>query len=96
MVEDVELAYGIPLTIDSVKRIPGAEVYPVGCQDQHIINKEGGVIPKKQVIHGLSFNKREGRSINQRVGKEELPRVVFGQPMLHFLHIIHHLRWNHL
>ena len=47
MTQDVELGYGIPISIDCIKRIPGAEVYPIGCQDQLTIDEKGNVIPKK-------------------------------------------------
>ena len=30
MTQDVELGCGIPISIDCIKKIPGAEVYPVG------------------------------------------------------------------
>ena len=73
MQKDVELGYGIPLTVDCVSKIQGAEVYPVGCQNQQTIDEKGNVIPKKRVTHDLSFNRREGQSVNQQVRKEELP-----------------------
>ena len=95
MAEDVELGYAIPMTIESVRKMPGAEVYPVGCQDQLTINDRGEVIPKKRVTHDLSYNRKEGQSVNQRVREEELPGVIFGHAMLRMLQMIHHLRWNH-
>ena len=95
MAQDVELGFGIPLTIESVRKMPGAEVYPVGCQDQLTINERGEVIPKKRVTHDLSHNRKEGQSVNQRVREEEIPGVIFGYAMLRMLRMIHHLRWNH-
>ena len=67
----------------------------MGCQNQLIIDKHANIIPKKRVTHDLSFNRREGKSINQRVREGELPGVIFGHAMLRFLHLIHHLRWHH-
>jgi len=87
MVQDVELGYGIPLTVESITKIPGAEVYPVGCQNQLTIDESGNVIPKKRVTHDLSHNRREGQSVNQRVREEELPGVMFGHATLRFLHL---------
>jgi len=95
MSQDVELGYGIPLTVDCVTKIQGAEVYPVGCQNQQTIDEKGNVIPKKRVTHDLSFNRREGQSVNQRVREEELPGVMFGHAMRRYLHLIHHIRRNH-
>ena len=95
MQQDVELGYGIPLTVDCVSKIQGAEVYPVGCQNQQTIDEKSNVIPKKRVTHNLSFNRRKGQSVNQRVRKEELPGVMFGHLMRRFLHLIHHTLRNH-
>ena len=58
MTQDVELGYGIHIYTDCLKYILGAEVYPVGCQNQLTINKTGKLIPKKRVTHDLSFNRR--------------------------------------
>ena len=95
MTQDVELGYGIPLILESLKKIKQAKVYPVGCQDQLTIDEHANIIPKKRVTHDLSFNRREGKSINRRVREEELPGVIFGHAILRFLHLIHHLRWHH-
>ena len=95
MTEDVELGYGIPLTVDCIRNLPGAEVYPIGVQNQLTINEKGEVIPKKRVTHNLSFNRKDGTSVNQRVREEEMPEVIYGHTMHRFLHLIHHLRWNH-
>ena len=43
MTQDVELGYSIPLTIESLKKIKQAAVYPVGCQDQLTINEHAHV-----------------------------------------------------
>jgi len=95
MSQDVELGYGIPLTVECISKIEGAEVYPVGCQNQQTIDEKGNVIPKKRVTHDLSFNKRTGQSVNQRVREGELPGVMFGHAMRRYLHLIHHIRRNH-
>jgi len=95
MKQDVELGYGIPLSINCIRNIPGAEVYPVGCQNQLTIDETGKVIPKKRVTHDLSHNRRQGKSVNQRVREEEVPEVKFGHAMLRFLHLIHHIRRHH-
>ena len=95
MVHNIELGYGIPLTVESINKIPGAVVYPVGCQNQLTIDENGNVIPKKRVTHDLSHNRREGQSANQRVQEDELPGVMFGHTTLRFLHLVYHLRWHH-
>ena len=91
MGQDVELGYNIPLAVDSIRKMKQAEVYPVGFQDQLTTDKHGNINLKKRVTHDLSFNRREGKSINQRVREEALPGVTFVHAMLRFLHLIHHL-----
>ena len=95
MTQDVELGYGVPLTLEALHKMKQAKVVPIGCQDQLTIDKHGHVIPKKRVTYDLSFNRKGGKSINQRVRDDELPEVIFGHAMLRFLHFIHHLRWHH-
>ena len=64
MRQDVELGYGIPLTLDCVNKLKDAEVYPVGIQNQETINEKGDIIPKKCVTHDPSHNQQEGQSVN--------------------------------
>jgi hypothetical protein len=66
MMSDIELGYGIPITIDCIKSLKHAEVYPIGLQHQQTINEHGKIIPKKRISHNLSNQQDIGRSINQR------------------------------
>ena len=86
MTQDVNLGYGIPIKVECLKNVPGAEVYPVGVKNQ---------LSKKRVTNDPYFNQREVQSVNQWVRHEELPRVIFGFSILRFLHLVHHLHWNH-
>ena len=95
MLSDVQYGYGIPIPVDTILKIPGAEVYPINVQNQTTIDESGNIIPKKRVTHDLSHNRGSGESINQRVRDEELPEVIFGFALLRFLHLIHWLRWLH-
>ena len=74
--------------------IPGAEVYPLGVQDQTTISELGEIIDKKRVTHDLSHNRHSGESVNQRVRSDELPECKYGHSLLRLLHLIHHLRWT--
>ena len=40
MEQDVELVYGIPLTLEWILNLKDAEVYLVGIQNQETINKK--------------------------------------------------------
>ena len=95
MKSDIQLGYGIPLTIDSIKKLKHAEVYPVGLQHQQTINELGQIIPKKRISHDLSNRKDEGLSINQRVNESLLPSVLYGYSLMRFLHLIHQIRRQH-
>jgi hypothetical protein len=94
MKSDVQLGYGIPLTIDCIKRLKHAEVYPIGLQHQQTINEQGEIIPKKRISHDLSNRKDLKRSINQRTNIDLIPDVLYGYVLLRFLHLIHHIRWS--
>eukprot|EP00956_Cyclotella_meneghiniana_P032130 scaffold86951_cov48-Cyclotella_meneghiniana.AAC.2 len=94
MVSDIELGYGIPITIECITKLKDAEVYPIGLQHQLTIDENGNIIPKKRISHDLSNKRETGRSINQRVNEYLLPSVLYGYALLRFLHLIHNIRWN--
>eukprot|EP00956_Cyclotella_meneghiniana_P041032 scaffold212472_cov70-Cyclotella_meneghiniana.AAC.2 len=94
MISDIELGYGIPITIDCIRKLKHAEVYPVGLQHQLTIDEHGNIIPKKRISHDLSNKRDKGLSINQRVKEHLLPSVLYGYTLLRFLHLIHNIRWN--
>ena len=92
MISDVELGYAFPVSIDCVRNMPGAEVYPVGMQNQMTIDKNGDPMPKKRLTHDLSHNRDTGNSINQRVDDEEFPETQFGFALLRFIHLVFFIR----
>jgi len=89
---DVDHGYAIPLTVEGVRKLKDAEVYPVGLQNQMTIDEDGNSIPKKRVTHDLSHNKASGNSVNQRVDSSDLPTAIYGHAMRRVLHLIHHIR----
>ena len=91
----MELGYGIPLMLEFIRNLKDSEVYPLGIQNQDTINEKGDIITKKRVTHDLSFNRKKGKSVNQRVREDELPEVIFGHLFLRYLHLIRHLFWTH-
>ena len=95
VLSDIQLGYGFPIPIECIPKIEGAEVYPMGVQNQLTISEFGEIIPKKRVTHDLSHNRRAGESVNQRVRTDELPECKFGHSFVRFLHLIHHIRWLH-
>ncbi|EJK63975.1 hypothetical protein THAOC_15339, partial [Thalassiosira oceanica] len=95
MRSDVDLGYAIPVTIDCVRNLKEAEVYPIGLQSQLTIDAEGNVIPKKRATHDLSHNRTTGESVNQRVDMSEMPPAKYGHALSRFIHLIHHIRRRH-
>ena len=63
--QDTELRFPFPIPVECLKDITGAEVHPIGCHDQLTINERGEIIPKKRMAYDLSYNIREGMSVNQ-------------------------------
>ena len=47
------------------------------------------------MTHDLSFNRKKGKSVNRRFREDEVTEVIFGNSLLSYLHLIHHLRWTH-
>ena len=94
MESDIELGYGIPISIPGIYKLKDAEVYPLGLQTQQTIDEAGRSIPKKRLTHDLSHNREKGCSVNQRVDISSMPRATYGHALSRFLHLIHHLRWS--
>ena len=93
--QDANLGYAISITKDCMKKIKGGELYPLGLQHQLTIDENGKQMPKKRVTHDLSNRKKLGLSINQRVDEEKVPETKYGHAILRFLHLIHHIRYQH-
>ena len=60
----MEIGYVIPLTLECIKNLKDAEVYPVGIQNQDKINEKGDIIPKKRVANDRSLNSNKVISVN--------------------------------
>ena len=63
-------------------------------EDQLTINKKGEIIAKKCMIYDLSYKRKLGLSVNQQVFGDKMPEVIVGFALLHFFHLIHHIRWS--
>jgi hypothetical protein len=94
MEKDVINAFSIIVTLDCLRKLKDCEVYPMGLQNQTTVDEKGKVIPKKRLTHDLSDERKEGKSINQRVKTEDLPDCMYGHALSRFLHLIHHIRFH--
>ena len=90
--KSVDYGFAIPISVDCIPKIAGAEVYPLGLQQQTTIDEQGQPIPKWRVTHDLSHNRATGESINQRVDTSDLPEQQYGHALLRFVHLIHSIR----
>ena len=68
--------------MEFICNIKDAEVCLVVIHNQDTINEKGDIIPNKTVTHDLSFNIKKGKSVNQRVRGDEVPKVIFGRSIL--------------
>jgi len=90
--EDVRLAYGLPLTVDAIRRMPRAEVYPLNLQKQWTVNEAGDTIPKRRVTHNLSHRRSTKKSINQRIRLDEMEPCQYGFALRRVCHYMWYLR----
>eukprot|EP00957_Ditylum_brightwellii_P125291 9549675-Ditylum_brightwellii.AAC.1 len=68
------MGFGFAITKDATKKIVRGKLYPFGINSQTSINKKREVIAKNQAVYNLSFEKRKGRSVNQRIRMDELEK----------------------
>lgn len=94
MIDDIVKGYALIVTIDCIKRLKDAEVYPMGLQHQLTVNEKGETIPKKRLTQNLSADRKSGLSINQRISLEDLPPTKYGWALLRYVHLIHHIRYR--
>ena len=92
--KEVHQGFQLPTTIDSIKKIPHACIAPYGVISQQTINASGHIIPKHRAAHDQSFKFSSKNSVNNRVQKEKLLQLVYGDALRRILHYIHSLRFH--
>ena len=85
----------LPVTIESVPKIKGAGVIPVGCATQFSINKDSDQYTKQRTTHDVSFSPPSGNSVNERMNRGLLTEYFYGHCLLRFLHAIYIMRWTY-
>ena len=93
--KEVEKGWMIPIRKDSVLKIPGAGVIPLGIAEQITIDAQGNRIPKKRFTHDLSRPMKSGMSVNNMIDDDKLDPCLFGHCLLRLLHRIQKLRLRH-
>ena len=93
LLDDIRNGFSIVVTLECLRKLKHAEVYPYGLIHQTSIDEHGNTIPKKRLKHNLSVRKKSGLAINQRVIESELTDTQYGFALSRHLHKIHAIRY---
>ena len=85
----------IPLLRQTIFKIKGASVIPLGVAEQFTINEKGERTIKRRVTHDCTFPFPSGDSINNRTIHELLEPCIYGQCLRRLLHQTHQIRLNY-
>ena len=89
MAKEVQKGWGLILTEDSALSVPNFELALMVVIEHPGINFLGEYVPKKRIIHDLSFQGfKSNESINSRVGKSELEPIMSGHCLSKLIHLI--------
>ena len=94
---EVEVKHGwmLPMTVNSIRKLVGAAVIPIGVATQTTVDENGDRYTKRRTTHDASFAPPSGKSINNRMDREALEPCFYGHCLLRFLHSIHRMRIEH-
>ena len=90
--KDVKAAFQLPVPIETVRNTPHACIAPYGLAHQNTINELGEIIDKYRITHDQSFKFSSKTSVNDRVKREELLELIYGDAFRRIIHYIHSLR----
>ena len=93
--KEVEHGWMLPTTTESILKLQGAAVIPIGVVQQESITVEGERYTKRRTTHDASFPPPSGKSINERMMRELLEPCFYGHYLLRLLHAIHTMRFAH-
>jgi hypothetical protein len=84
MIKETKKGWNLILLKEHARHIPGLEMAPMGVADQLGVSATTGeFIEKLRVTHDLSFPGSESKeSINSRVIKDKLERIMFGHALI--------------
>ena len=93
--KEVNKGWMIPISLDTVRKLKGARVIPVGVAQQWSIDKEGNRTIKRRLTHDCTFPPPSGHSINNDIDEELIDDCMYGQCFRRILHGIHAQRRRH-
>ena len=95
MAKEVRKGWVLPITIDSLPKIKGLSLIPLGIASQYTIDEQGNRCPKKRVTHDASFLAPSGISVNKLVIESQLQECIYGQCLRRIIHMMHQMRVNY-
>ena len=96
--KEVRQAWMIPFNKETITKIIGASVIPIGITHQMTLDAEGNKIKKQRTTHDLSRPWESGHSVNNMIDKDLMDPCLFGFCLSRILHGIHAMRnkYTHL
>jgi hypothetical protein len=96
LLKDVTHGFSLPLPPETIARIRGALVQPLGLAKQWSLNQHGGRIPKYRLTQDLSFSiSQDACSVNDRIDMKQYAEMIYGWCLGRILHFIAALRLAH-
>jgi hypothetical protein len=96
--KDVLHGFTIPIPVETVLRIPGAMVQPLGLVQQWTVGPGGERVIKFRLTQDLSFSSDKTStpmSINSQVDMSAYPEMIYGWCLPRIMHYIVSLRFHH-
>jgi hypothetical protein len=86
--EDIECGFTVPLSINTLDKLPNASLAPLGCHKQTTINALDEMVQKYCLTHDQSFPGPSGSSVNLRVKKNLIPPIRYSFVLSRLIHYI--------
>jgi hypothetical protein len=97
LLKDVTHGFSLLLPPETITRIQGALVQPLGLAKQWSLNQHGDRIPKYRLAQDLSFSITQNAcSINDQIDMKEYAEMIHGWCLGRILHFIIAIRLAHL
>ena len=90
--KEVEHGWMFPLSIETIRKIPGAMIIPLGVATQLAVTKHGTYEESHPYVHDCSFQTASGFSLNDACDLSVIPDNKYGKALLRYLHQIHRAR----
>ena len=95
MMKDVGHGFVLPLSLEGINNLRGAELAPLGVAKQFSIDENGEQIPKFRATHDQSFAPLQGDSVNERIDRTSLLDCNYGFTLQRLIHAVLVLRHRH-